>query len=293
MKTNCCLKNTLVTLFLFLFIPFQLFSTEKNKIEPIPVAEAIKKGLVEVEILSKGSHKGDCMTMTLQSRANDSLFLAIESGRRLASIDTNMQDILIVAPEEFLLTFGSKKRLSIYGFCCQANMSSPFDSAVFAMGPMGDSNLVAVAAFLNEHDYPLDIAQEAVWAISDNHPVSAVYEEDVQGLEELKNFLSELKGEELQWYSAEYQDDDNVLFTNRVEYITGELEIWVPHNCYVDIQVEDAQGKVMEVFEQMVAYHPGRYFYEFKFPVIGWTEGKYYLVVRTDGNVLYRKLFEI
>jgi hypothetical protein len=288
------LNFLVISTLLILLNLFQLpgtFASTTEKSEYIPVAEAIKKGFVAVEILSKGGNQGDCMTMNITNLIKDSLFLMIEPGRRLASIDTTQQDILIIHDENFLLTSGEKNRLSIYGFCCQSDLVSPWDSSIFSMGPMADSNLVAIACFLNEHDYPLDIAQEAVWAISDDHPISSVYAEDVEGIEELKNFLADLKGEEVPWYSAEYEESDEVLFTNRVESITGEVEIWIPSYCIVDIQVEDQVGRVMEQFEKMEAYHPGRYFYEFKFPVFDWPKGNYYLVIRTDGNVLYRKKF--
>jgi len=257
------------------------------------VADALNNGLIEVDIINNGEHMGDCMSMNVRNLVNDSLFLMIEPGRRLTAVDTAQQDILIIHDENFLLASGEKKNLSIYGFCCQSNYTSPYDSSLFSMGPMADSSLVAIAGFLNDHDYPLDIAQDAVWAISDDHPISSLYGDDVAGLDELKNFLSDLKGEEIPWYSAEYEEREDVLFTNRVESISGEVEIWVPHNCFVDIQVEDEVGRVMEVFEKMEAYHPGRYFYEFKFPVWDWPQGKYWLVIRTDGNVLYRKMFEL
>ena len=293
MKYSSLLKVGALLLIIFLITPFVSFSTTDKKIDYIPVADAFKKGLVDVELLSIGGHEGDCMSMSIINRVNDSLFLAIEPGRILNSFDSAMQDILIIHDENFLLVSGEKINLSIYGFCCESTNLAPWDSAAFSLGAMGDSNLVAIAEFLNENDYPVDIAQEAVWAISNNHPISSVYAEDVANMDKLKQFLSDLKGVEIPWYSAEYEEDDEVLFTERVESITGEVEIWIPHQCIVDIQVEDAVGRVMEVFEKMEAYMPGRYQYSFKFPVYDWPKGKYWLTIRTDGNVLYRKEFEL
>jgi len=296
MKQTSVFKLGLFLSIFYFVIPFSSFSTNENKIEYIPVAEAFKKGLVEVELLSKGGHEGDCMSMKVSNRINDSLFLAIEPGRILNSFDSAMQDILIIHDENFLLTSGEKIDLSIYGFCCESDNGSPWDSATFSLGAMGDSNLVAIAEFLNENDYPPDIAQEAVWAISDDHSIASVYAEDVANIDKLKKFLSDLKGVEIPWYSAEYEksgENDLRVFTERVESIAGEVEIWIPHHCIVDIRVEDELGRVMEVFEEMVAYGPGKYFYEFKFPVFDWPKGKYYLTIRTDGNALYRKEFEL
>ena len=293
MKPSTSLKVVAFLLIIYLITPFDSFSSTEKKIDYLPVADAFKKGLVDVELLSTGGHEGDCMSMSIINRVSDSLFLAIEPGRILNSFDSAMQDILIIHDENFLLVSGEKINLSIYGFCCESNNSSPWDSAVFSLGAMGDSNLVAIAEFLNENEYPVDIAQEAVWAISNNHPISSVYAEGVANIDKLKQFLSDLKGVEIPWYSAEYEEDEEVLFTERVESITGEIEIWIPHQCFVDIQVEDEVGRVMEVFERMEAYMPGRYQYSFKFPVFDWPKGKYWLTIRTDGNALYRKEFEL
>jgi len=296
MKLASSLKVGLLLAILSLIIPLLAFSKTEKKNKYIPVADAFKKGLVDVELISKGGHEGDCMSMKVTNRINDSLFLAIEPGRILNAFDSAMQDILIIHDENFLLASGEKADLSIYGFCCESNNGSPRDSANFSLGAMGDSNLVAIAKFLNENDYPPDIAQEAVWAISDDHSIASVYAEDVANIDKLKEFLSDLKGVEIPWYSAEYEEsgeNDLRVFTERVESIAGEVEIWIPHHCIVDIRVEDQMGKIMEVFEEMVAYGPGRYFYEFKFPVFDWPKGKYYLTIRTDGNALYRKEFEL
>jgi hypothetical protein len=260
----------------------------------ISVEEACKKGLIQAEWLGQGSHMGECISLELKNRSVDSVYILVESGRKLVSQDTALQDILIIEEERFELAAGERTRLSIFGFCCESSMASPSDSSIFLTGRIADEILVKLANYLDEHqDLPLSEMQDAVWAISNDHPVSGIYDSDSQALKDLKKYVAELKGEDVPWYSSEYKKDEDRLFTNFTTSIQGELEVTIPHNCMVTICIVNSLNQSMEIFEEDVPYLPGTYSYSFKIPVHTWAKGEYYLKFFTDGNLFFQKSFKL
>jgi hypothetical protein len=158
---------------------------------------------------------------------------------------------------------------------------------------MADSNLVALACFLNKHDFPVDAALAAVWVVSDNHPVSSIESDNPEQVRELREFVSKLKGVEVPWYSSEYIKSEDVLFTGITTTIKGDLAIYIPHNCMVSICIADSEGRIISVLDKNVLFNPGTYRFTFTLHVSDWKSGKYYYRLYADGSILKQKEFDI
>jgi hypothetical protein len=292
-------KSCISGIFCFLavmVIPLKIFAVNRvstGSRDYISVEDAFKKGLINLSILGKGGHTAECIGLEIVNRYPDTLFLKIEPGRQLVSEDTLVQDILITRKEKFFLAAGKKKALNIYGFCCESSRSSPVDSSLFSVGHMADPNLVALACFLNEHDFPVDAALAAVWVISDNHPVSSIDSDNPEQVKELREFVSKLKGVEVPWYSSEYIKSEDVLFTGITTTIKGDLAIYIPHNCMVSICIADSEGRIVGVLDENVLFNPGTYRFTFTLHVSDWKRGKYYYRLYADGSILKQKEFDI
>lgn len=259
----------------------------------ISVEDAMRKNLISIEIRSTGGHSGECIEVKLENLSHDSLFLLVEPGRKLVSYDTTTQDILITRDEYLMIAGRQSHSLSIFGFCCESSMNSPYDSSLFSLGQMADSALVALACFLNENDFPLDACQDAVWALSDDHDLAYVHDDDPDKINDLVDFVAKLKGVERPWYSLENQASENSVYSPKVSYISAVIQIYIPRNGFITVNITDESGNVMEVFEYMEPYQPGAFEYSFKIPVIDWPCGTYYFNLIMDSAPLYRKRFDI
>jgi len=102
-----------------------------------------------------------------------------------------------------------------------------------------------------------------------------------------------LKGNNEKWESYDESPEANNKFSRYRKTITGEFEFYIPKDCIVNIYICDEDGKQWDQFEENVPYEAGTYQYNFKLTTTNWPQGKYFLVIRADGELLYEKEFEI
>lgn len=65
--------------------------------------KALEGKYVQTNFTSAGGYHGFCMNMRIKNLGTDTLFVLLEAGRRLNSVDDKNQDILIVKEELFVL----------------------------------------------------------------------------------------------------------------------------------------------------------------------------------------------
>ena len=288
-------STSLVVALILFFLHLQAFSGDTDKSKHYSLEELVRKKQLEVNIQGMGGHQGDCILMSLSNLSPDTSFLLLEPGRILASADTLAQDILITREEMLALAPGERRSITAFGFCCEASKASPDSAGMFSLGAMADSTIVVLAEFLDEkgNEYPEDAIQHAVWCLTDGYDVSGISGDDIAGLGELRDLVAGLQqikypgyGTGLMMEAGEYIPEERVT-------ISGEVEIYIPGECLVDIYICDREGKQWESFEEQVKYDPGVFQYSFRITAINWPKGSYFLRVIGDGKLLYQKEFEI
>jgi hypothetical protein len=242
-----------------------------------------------------GGNEGECIFMFLSNPTADTSYVRIEPGRTLGSLDTTVQDILITREEILALAPGEKRELSIYGFCSQALNASPDSAESFNIGKMADSSVVVLAEFLDErnNEFPEDAIQKAVWCLTDDHDIMEIYSEDLASIADLRNFVAKLKGADSFTLKVEDTPRNVNRFTYLTKTISGELDLFIPTDCIVDIYIRDNEGRSYDSFRKKTPYKAGTYKYSFKFTVTNWPPGKYFLCVRADGVLLHEKEFDL
>jgi len=268
--------------------------TSVNTKKYLSVEKAIKAGLIEAKIVSKGGHTGYCMVAKLKSRCAKDTFIYFEAGRRLKSVDSTKQDILITQDQPITLFSGEEKTVNIYGFCCQSHRGSPVVGGKFEVGKMADTPLVLIAQFCNKkRKLPANVVQNAVWTISDNHSLASVHNDDMEEINELRNYIAQLKGIQLTWYTLTYQKDNSLLFSNKPEKLFGEIKYYLPNNTYATLAVFDSRGNIMNVVFEDVPHNPDTYNYAFSLDVSDFPKGKYYIRLFDGVQKKLEKVFEL
>jgi len=285
----------LISALLILSFSIKTFAEEVEKSKSVSIHELISKGALRVSVQGAGGHEGECILMYLENPSADTTFFRIEPGRVLSSLDTSIQDILITREEMLSLAPGEQRMIDIYGFCGQASNASPDSAQVFRVGEMADSMVVVLAEFLNERDnnFPEDAIQHAVWCLTDDYDVDEIYSDDLASIADLRTLVASLKGNEEQWFSIENVPASSGGYSYYTKTITGKFEIFIPVDCMVDIIIIDEYGEKWDEFEKDVPYKDGTYQYSFKLTATNWPQGKYFLCILGDGNLLYKKAFEL
>ncbi|OQY05452.1 MAG: hypothetical protein B6I20_01205 [Bacteroidetes bacterium 4572_117] len=284
----------LAAFFAFTYMPDDYLDKEKA----ISIEEAISSGIVEAEFQGTGTYSGDAINLELKSLISIDTLIKIEAGRRLVSDDTMLQDILIVTEMELFLAANEIKKLKLFGFCCQASKGAPRSDSNFGVGGMADSTLVVLARFLAKSNLPLNVMQNAIWAISDNNSLNSIHNEndnDRYKMKALFQLLAGLKGIEYEypWYSLKYKTDTARVFSGEPIKLFAELEYNLSHQSNVDIFIKDANDLLVKKIFMNRPHHRGEYNYRFTLDVENMPKGKYYLRLYADNQLKLLKMFEL
>ena len=257
----------------------------------VSIQTLLDQKMIEVEVQSLGGHEGECIVFNIKNLQNKPLKVLIESGRRLLSNDTMIQDILIVKKEEFILASKQLIHKLGTGFCCQSNNHSPKSKDVFDVGRMAPPSWIELANVIDQNNFPLDAVQSAVWAISNNHEISSIYDENMESIRLLRETVAKIKGEELPWYRLKYRKDNSRLFTHEPMEISGSFDYYIKNNTTLSASVLQ-DGKMLVSLVKNEPVGTGQHQYTFNLRIENWPEGKYsFCLIDGAGSLVATKDF--
>ena len=270
-----------------------LYANAHNK-KYISVETHLKNHAISTKILGSGGYSEDCIDFNIKNLKSDTLFILIEPGRRLVSLDSSFQDILILKTYEITLPPLASIILKGYGFCCQSSNSSPGIGSKFNIGFMAPKTWVRLAEFIDKNNFPANAVQHAVWVISNNHPISSIHNSKPETVFALKKFVAELKQQELPWYSLTFKNDTSQLFSNVPEKLWGTINYRVKHQTIISVNIRNSKGVVVSTIVERVAKSPGNHSVRINMPVINWPKGDYSVFIIEDySNINTKKNFKL
>ncbi len=134
----------------------------------IPLAEALKKGIIEVSITSLGGHSNRCLQLQVTRIGTTPYKISIPAGHVFEPLDSTTQNIIVVKEERFSLS-QPKFTLEVWGFCSEPSDASPTAKEVFRAGKLAGGVLQKMAEYLSKSGlYVESDAQTAIWAMVDS-----------------------------------------------------------------------------------------------------------------------------
>lgn len=277
----------------FLLISMNL-DNKKIENEFISIEELIHKKKIDVLVNSLGGHNAYCVQFNLTNLTSDNIYVLLEPGRRLVSYKDKFQDILIVKEKKIKINPNSNKIIQGYGFCCQSNKASPEKNSEFNIGYMASENLIKLSNVINNNNFPPNAIQFAVWTISDNHSIGSIHYEDLNQILELRKAVAEILDIEVPWYSVTYENDTSMLFSNRPETISGELDFYINSNRIITINIRNKNGRVINTLIENRPYLKGEYTFNLNLSVKYWNSDEYTINIYEDSSkLIVSKKFKI
>lgn len=272
---------------------FQLNSIAKHRC--LNLQKALKDKYVQVNFTSAGGYQGFCMNMRIKNLSADTLFVLLEAGRRLNSIDDKNQDILIVKEELFVLSAGMEKNLKIKGYCCQASKRCPSERSRYDANTLADSNLVRIARFINSNPMNEETEQDLVWAISDRRSLANIDGNNDSLTQILRGMVAGITGEKLPWYtlvSVKHVYPGGVILISPVK-LRGQLIYSNEKENYATLFVINEKGWPVCGIKSEWIKATTQAVYQLELPIKGLTKGKYKVELRTPEKQLASQEFEI
>ncbi len=153
---------------------------EHKKPIPIPITEALDKGMLELNITGAydprifwevidrdGVHYGKCMAIVLRSKIDSFIYPKLDCGTLLVPTDDSVQIMITTHEAQFPLYPHSTYATRFYAMCTEFHDRAPTVATTFRIGKMADSSLLKLAKYLEAAYMQNMVGQHAVWAYTD------------------------------------------------------------------------------------------------------------------------------
>lgn len=228
-----------------------------------------------------GTHSGESIRVIVRNTSGTPLSASIPPGWVFNSVDEQVQDLIVVREEVFLLSPGASKTITCRAFCTQGNLRGPRDGEPYTSGSLGAPRLVELAQAVNNARYDDGLVQSAVWVLSDGYSIAGMGALDSTAADTLRYLVSRLSGQPPPLYRVHFLNDGESVCTGRPEMIERRFTITVAVPSEISAVVLDRQGQVWHVFEDRTLIRPGTHRYQFQLPVADWPSGQYAIHVWT------------
>ncbi len=272
----------------FLFLIFtNLFFIHQSMAENISIAEASKKGLIQVQLSgnNKDSNRfisgyyGPCLLMQVENKGRNTLHLELENGRFLETADTNEQRMIVTQQELITLLPGKKKEIQVYAMCTQMHDRSPGEESLLAFGKMADGSLLELTRFIGKNHYQGLAGQEAIWVITDNNDLGSIYSGDDKEFNQLQQLVSKLTGKKIP------------PAPHRIEYaegmVSGEIVFENKGKETYSFSMENEAGEIIgRFFEDKTIERPMVTTLNWRFRFKGFPKGVYYVKLKDSHQLV-------
>ena len=256
--------------------------------------ELLSSGAIELSLTSSGGHSAECITLKATNLSSNFITTRLEPGRTLHPEDEGEQSIIVTQELIFALHPDQSIERQVFGFCFQSLDAGPSYGTTFSLGQISEGSLLDIASYLNAHrDLPTSSQQEAIWVVSDCHPLSSVHAYS-EPTEALANYVANSLGLEKPWYTTDHVKTVDELFTRQVERVYGDIPFQVLSYQTLDITILDNNGRVMKRLVRRTNYGPGNYTQPIDLQVKYWPQGEYAIRFEEhNGNVVKEEVFEL
>ena len=183
----------------YLWVLLLVMATQAARaVQTISLNDALHKKIVKVDIRGLGSidgvnsssHYGKCMGMKITNLTGYALKINLETGRFLNADSTSVQNMLVTQNSITELQPHQSRNVKLYAMCSEKYDHAPGPDKTFKPGPMSTGNLFHLAKIIEEKKYQNNMAQYAVWALTDHIDIASVSGDDPLQQKLLREFLS-------------------------------------------------------------------------------------------------------
>jgi hypothetical protein len=238
--------------------------------------EALEKGLVQADVHSLGGHTGKVVEFRITPTGKKKFSVRIPAGLILHSQDSTEQDILLV--QERLLVLEERARtVQLNGYCIQASNRSPSAGSAFTVGSLAAGHLLTLAQHLRKQHAEDGRGQEAVWVLSDRHPLSYVSDPDLQ------RYLAELLGKDAPGYwirHARQGEQGQQAFVEAPLSIEGYFQFQTEEPMEARLGLYDMEGTLLKELYDHGTLRDGGHRLRFTVELQNLDPGRYQVALR-------------
>ncbi|MCW5898557.1 MAG: hypothetical protein KIT10_04745 [Flavobacteriales bacterium] len=241
----------------------------------IPLDEVLRRGAISLQVTAADEATGGDVKAVVRNTSGATVRTTIPAGWVFTSIDEGVQDLLVVREEVLDLSAGASRTVVCRALCTQGPLRGPQEGEPYRPGQWAAPGLVAVATAIAAGDYPDDLAQSAVWVMSDGYSIAGMGSLDSSATDTLRLVVSRLSGQPPPRYSMRFRAEEDRMCSGVPEAIQRALVVDAPAGVRFHAIVLDRRGRVMHVLHRDTMLDRGVHRLVFEVPVLDWPPGPY------------------
>lgn len=274
----------------FLPVAFLLFAALAFVFNPNPGVDelvlnaAITAGDVTAEISSNGKYSGRSVNLKLTNTTSKKLTIRVPAGTAYAPENDDEQTLFQMEDELIVLEPKATKIHTIAAFCSESTDGIPTEGSNFKLITSKNQKLLDLAAYVKGKKVPKTSYQEAVWAVSNNSPVSCM-ESNTPEAKEFRQFVADLTGQTNTWYTAtqNYTITPQRRIVPLPTIVKGQVQFPSDGVSVIKQEVVDKNGVVRFEMPPATPKKSAKCTMDFSVKVAGWEKGDYTLrIVMND-----------
>ena len=258
--------------------------------EIIDLKTAIANKIITVEFISTGAYSGESLMMKVKNLNAKKLNIRISAGTYFDAPNDDEQNLII--PQEDLLVIEPKatKEKLLNGFCTNMKNAAPNSGEQFILGTINIKGMPDFLGIINGKKLENYTLQSAIWALTDQEPVSNIDGGNTAEVDVLRKELFKITGQKETWYKSRqaYVVNEDRQINTETLTINGKLNFQTIKGAAIHEEIYDSEGKMLFKLSETIAKLGGDVGYEFNLKVKGWKKGNYEIRLM-DGTKLVKK----
>jgi hypothetical protein len=246
-------------------------------------------------VKGNGGHSGNCLKVEFKNLQAKKLALTVPAGTMFKPSDDEAQNILVPQDQIFVLAPNESKTTFVRGFCCEATDHSPAKDMAFTISVNKEPKMQKLFSYLKGKQYPDNLLQEAIWCISNAHPVTSICAPKMDAVKPLRDEVCKITGQVDTWYNTPTKHDVDAQgnISHETTAVNGLIKFKALKAAKIHNEIHDANDKLLIKNPNEFSVIPGNVEYEFDIKVSGWEKGKYFVKVFENDKVVHKQEFKI
>lgn len=196
------MKRRLIYICILLLLQHTSTWAKEQRMEKILLSTALKEHKITLKgISTREPYNGKGIRITIENITRENLLLVMDSAIILRPEDAENQNLIIGGTELLAVNAGKPRVMELQTYCGESTDRAPVADHPYYFESVGSSNMGKVLAFVRANAVSNDMAQHAVWVLTNKHSLSDVYDNNNPALSrKLVAYMGELLGIEAPQY---------------------------------------------------------------------------------------------
>lgn len=196
------MKKALIYICMLVLLQHTTLWAKEQRMEKILLSTALKEHKITLKGTStKDPYNGKGLRITIENITRENLLLVMDSAIIMRPEDAENQNLIIGGTELLAVNAGKPRTMDLQTYCGESNDRAPVADHPYYFESVGSSNMGKVLAFVKANAVSNDMAQHAVWVLTNKHSLSDVYDKDYPALSrKLVTYMGQLLGIEAPQY---------------------------------------------------------------------------------------------